>query len=113
MKNLAAQEIRTEALYPSWLLPEPLRLATSGNSPVWQGPLLRLVGPQRLEAAEWLLADGGAAHSAGSCDKPWALRDYFVYRSRQGDLLWIYSERLVATPQSVQQRAWYLHGFFA
>ncbi len=113
LKPLAPAGIRTEALYPSWLLPEPLRLATSGNSPVWQGPLQRLVGPQRLEAAEWLLADGGAARPAGVCDKPRALRDYFVYRSRQGDLLWIYSERLVATPQSVQQRAWYLHGFFA
>ncbi|MGC1175450.1 MAG: DNA polymerase Y family protein, partial [Polaromonas sp.] len=62
---------------------------------------------------EWLRADGDAARGAGACEKPWALRDYFVYRSRQGDLLWIYSERLVATPQSAQQRAWYLHGFFA
>ena len=113
LKTSAPPEIRTEALFPTWLLPEPLRLATSGNSPVWQGPLLRLVGPQRLEAAEWMLADGGAARSAEVRDKPWALRDYFVYRSRQGDLLWIYSERLMATPQSAQQRAWYLHGFFA
>ncbi|OOG39895.1 DNA polymerase Y family protein [Polaromonas sp. A23] len=113
LKHQAAGETCTEALYPTWLLPEPLRLATSGNSPVWQGKLVRLVGPQRLEAAEWLRADGDAARSAGVCDKPWALRDYFVYRSRQGDLLWIYSERLVAAPQSAQQRAWYLHGFFA
>ena len=113
LKTSAPPEIRTEALFPTWLLPEPLRLATSGNSPVWQGPLLRQVGPQRLEAAEWMLADGGAARSAEVRDKPWALRDYFVYRSRQGDLLWIYSERLMATPQSAQQRAWYLHGFFA
>ncbi len=113
LKPLVPAGIRTEALYPSWLLPEPLRLAISGNSPVWQGPLQRLVGPQRLEAAEWLLAEGGAARPVGVCDKPWALRDYFVYRSRQGDLLWIYSERLVATSQSAQQRAWYLHGFFA
>lgn len=113
LKNDAANELRTEALYPGWLLPQALRLATSGNSPVWQGKLVRLVGPQRLEAAEWLLADGDAACHAGGCDKPWAFRDYFVYRSRQGDLLWIYSERLVATPQSARQRAWYLHGFFA
>lgn len=104
---------RTEALYPSWLLPEPLKLATAGNSPLYQGKLVRLTGPQRLEAAEWLLADSDAARHAGMCAKPWALRDYFIYRSQQGSLLWIYSERLVATPQSAQQRAWYLHGFFA
>ncbi len=103
---------RTEALYPSWLLPEPLQLATLGNSPVYQGKLVRLTGPQRLEAAEWLLPDAAAARS-GLSAKPWALRDYFIYRSQQGSLLWIYSERLVATPEAVQQRAWYLHGFFA
>ena len=104
---------KTEALYPTWLLREPLKLATAGNNPVYQGKLTRLAGPQRLEAAEWLLADSGAARSAGVCEKPWALRDYFIYRSPQGSLLWIYSERLVPTPEAVQQRAWYLHGFFA
>lgn len=104
---------KTEALYPSWLLPEPLQLATAGNRPVYQGPLVRLTGPQRLEAAEWLLPDSVAAQRVGVCAKPWALRDYFVYRSQQGSLLWIYSERLVAAPEALQQRAWYLHGFFA
>ena len=107
---------RTEALYPTWLLPQPLKLATAGNSPVYQGKLVRLTGPQRLEAAEWLLADSDAARQAGLCAKPWALRDYFIYRSQQGSLLWIYSERLVAAPEAGQQRAWcawYLHGFFA
>ena len=106
-------EIKTEALYPTWLLPEPLKLATVGNSPVYQGKLHRLTGPQRLEAAEWLLADSDAARGAGLCEKPWALRDYFIYRSQQGGLLWIYSERLGATPEAARQRAWYLHGFFA
>lgn len=106
-------EIKTEALYPTWLLPEPLKLATIGNSPVYQGKLHRLTGPQRLEAAEWLLADSDAARGAGLCEKPWALRDYFIYRSQQGGLLWIYSERLGATPEGARQHAWYLHGFFA
>jgi protein ImuB len=106
-------EIKTEALYPAWLLPEPLKLATAGNNPVYQGKLHRLAGPQRLEAAEWLLADSEAARGAGLSEKPWALRDYFIYRSQQGGLLWVYSERLGATPESAPQRAWYLHGFFA
>ena len=106
-------EIKTEALYPAWLLPEPLKLATAGNSPVYQGKLQRLAGPQRLEAAEWLLADSEAARGAGLSEKPRVLRDYFIYRSQQGGLLWIYSERLGATPEAARQRAWYLHGLFA
>ncbi len=98
---------RTEALYPTWLLPEPIHLATFGNSPVYQGKLQRLAGPQRLEATGWLMKSCEA-------DKPPAIRDYFIYRSPQGALLWIYSERLAITPTaSVQPRAWYLHGFFA
>ena len=105
-------EVRTEALYPTWLLPEPLQLASVGNSPVYQGPLVRVAGPQRLEATGWLLA----TDSAGQRGKPPAIRDYFIYRSLQAGLLWIYTERLaVATPPSAPAppRAWYLHGFFA
>lgn len=109
----ASPASRTEALYPTWLLPEPLKLGTSGNSPVYQGKLTRLTGPQRLEAAEWLLAGSDAADPASLCEKPWAFRDYFIYRSQQGGLLWIYSERLGESPQGARQRAWYLHGFFA
>lgn len=120
--------IRAEALYPSWLLPEPLRLASVGNSPVYQGALVRLAGPQRLEAAGWLMKTdqtgnqpgAGPGGNTGTRGKPPAIRDYFIYRSQQAGLLWIYSERLpVAAPPraddtaAAQARAWYLHGFFA
>ena len=99
--------VRTEALYPTWLLPEAIHLATFGNSPVYQGRLQRLAGPQRLEATGWLMKNRAA-------DKLPAIRDYFIYRNQQGALLWIYSERLAVAPAaSVQPRAWYLHGFFA
>ena len=106
-------EAKMDALYPAWLLPEPIKLATAGNNPVYQGPLRRLAGPQRLEAAQWLLAGSEAARDAGLSEKPLVLRDYFIYRSQQGGLLWIYSERLGPTPEGARQRAWYLHGFFA
>ena len=105
-------------MYPSWLLPEPLKLAVAGDSPVYQGRLVRLAGPQRLEATGWLMA--GASGDSGAADgargKPPAIRDYFIYRSVHAGLLWIYSERLpVTAPQAPrgQTRAWYLHGFFA
>ena len=112
---------KNEDLYPSWLLPEPLKLAVAGDSPVYQGRLVRLAGPQRLEATGWLRAGeaglaGGADGADGGRGKPPAIRDYFIYRSLHAGLLWIYSERLpVGAPQAVQgqTRAWYLHGFFA
>ncbi len=101
---------RADALYPTWLLPQPLRLAAVGDSPVYQGPLLRLAGPQRLEASGWLMS----GEAAGVRSKPAAIRDYFIYRSQQAGLLWIFSERLpVPQPAHAQPRAWYLHGFFA
>ncbi|MEO6017085.1 MAG: DNA polymerase Y family protein [Polaromonas sp.] len=105
---------RAEALYPAWLLPEPIKLQAMGNGPIYQGPLARLAGPQRLEAAEWLVPDHGIRNAdPGLSEKPWTFRDYYIYRSQQGGLLWIYSERLGATSQGTGQRAWYLHGFFA
>ncbi len=114
---------KTEALYPTWLLPQPIKLATVGNSPVYQGKLTRLAGPQRLEASGWLMSNDiecnaqGRAQNSAQGDIPPAIRDYFIYRSQQASLLWIYSERLAIAPTTVAapaaQRAWYLHGFFA
>ena len=111
LKSLRKEENqKTEALYPSWLLPEPLRLQALRDSPVYQGPLVRLAGPQRLEASGWLMAGDGE----GARGKPPAMRDYFIYCSQQGSLLWIYSERLaMGASQAEQPHAWYLHGFFA
>ena len=110
---------KTEALYPTWLLPQPIKLATVGNSPVYQGKLTRLAGPQRLEASGWLMSNDIEGNTQGNTqgstqgDIPPAIRDYFIYRSQQASLLWIYSERLAVAPQAAGQRAWYLHGFFA
>lgn len=99
-----------QALYPSWLLEAPLPLLVRQQHPQYQGPLALLAGPQRLETGWW----GG-----GEC----ALRDYFVARSAQSGLLWVYRERLGSPsgPGEVngQDHAdahpakWYLHGFFA
>ncbi|OYT93320.1 MAG: hypothetical protein CFE43_03480 [Burkholderiales bacterium PBB3] len=87
------------ALYPSWLLAAPQRLVVQQGQPQYQGALELLAGPQRLEAG-WLeeAAD-------------FALRDYFVARSRAG-LLWVYRERLPG-PGGPASAHWYLHGLFA
>ena len=101
--------IHTDALYPTWLLLQPLKLISRAGAPMYQGPLVKLAGPQRLEAAGWLMAE--------RIDINPALRDYFIYRSSQGALLWIYSERLVVVnsdqAQHHVQREWYLQGVFA
>ena len=95
----------TDALFPTWLLTKPLKLTSRAGAPLHHGPLVKLAGPQRLEATGWLLAE--------SADIVPALRDYFVYRSSQGTLLWIFSERLALTERDHLQREWYLQGVFA
>ncbi|APW43987.1 hypothetical protein [Rhodoferax saidenbachensis] len=86
------------SLYPTWLLAAPLKLAVQQQCPQYQGPLTLLAGPQRLEAG-WL--EGAPA-----------LRDYFVARSAQAGLVWIYQERLGLQGRA-EDGAWYLHGLFA
>ena len=103
------------ALAPTWLLAEPLKLASNPLGPLAPvpfapGPLRLLAGPQRLEAAGW----GGT---------PGALRDYFLARGQHTGLLWIYRERLGTAPHSQGVDApspahpachdWYWHGLFA
>lgn len=93
------KSFKQEALYPTWLLATPQKLAVRGQRPHYPGPLTLLAGPQRLEAGGW----GGT-----DC----ALRDYFLARSEQAGLLWIYRERL-AGPGPDADANWYLHGLFA
>jgi protein ImuB len=92
-----------DALYPSWVLPQPLRLRMQGETPCFGGPLRRLARLYRVETAWW---DG---------DGP-TLRDYFVARSPQSGLVWIYRERprhLAEDMAQARQFAWYLQGLYA
>ena len=80
------------------------------DRPLYQGPLTLLVGPQRLEAGWW----GTASPAATTV----TLRDYFLARSAQAVLLWIYRERLTASrpladpPSERSGSHWYLQGVF-
>ena len=89
--GLKSASLQADALYPTWLLAEPLPLAVLHGTPHYQGPLTLVAGPQRLET--------------GWFDTP-ALRDYFIAQSPQAGLLWVFRERLGA------RSAWYLHGRF-
>ena len=89
----------TESLYPPWVLPQPLRLEMSGDVPCYGGPLQRLARMYRVETGWW--EDSGPA-----------LRDYFIARSPDAGLVWIYRERPVQAAQARQFR-WYLQGLYA
>ncbi|HEY5580971.1 MAG TPA: DNA polymerase Y family protein [Rhodoferax sp.] len=99
----ALKDINSSALYPTWLLATPRQLAVHQKRPHYLGPLTLVAGPQRLEAGWWVADD---------C----ALRDYFLARSEQSGLLWIYRARLSGQGAAANANAnaqWYLHGLFA
>ncbi|MBA2963553.1 MULTISPECIES: Y-family DNA polymerase [Ramlibacter] len=92
-----------DALYPSWVLPQPLRLRMQGETPCFGGPLRRLARLYRVETAWW---DGAGP----------TLRDYFVARSPRSGLVWIFRERpchLAEDLAQARQFAWYLQGLYA
>lgn len=93
-----------DALYPTWLLPEPLPLEVRGELPCYAGgPLRRFARLYRLETGWW---EGGAP----------ARRDYFIARSEQAGLVWIYREHppaLAAGQPQPRASRWFLQGFYA
>ena len=88
-----------DVLYPPWLLTEPLRLQVKADQPWYQGPLQLLTRARRIETSWW----------NSDLQAP-VLRDYFIARSEQAGLLWIFRERLSADQEHAQ---WFLHGLYA
>jgi len=100
-----AEPTAIDPLYPPWLLPQPLQLEVKGEKPQYYGPLRLLAGPQRLETGWW----DDSAHGLAS-------RDYFIARSDEAGLLWVYRERLAARSGSESESApvrWFLQGIYA
>ncbi|WP_374669543.1 DNA polymerase Y family protein [Ramlibacter sp.] len=89
-----------DALYPPWLLREPVPLQVKADKPFYLGPLALLTRARRLEAAWWDTAQAGPV-----------LRDYFIARSEAAGLLWIFRERLAPEQQAAAR--WFLHGLYA
>ncbi|QFZ86263.1 DNA polymerase Y family protein [Variovorax paradoxus] len=102
-KEAKAAASQPDAIYPPWLLPEPLLLEMDGERPCYRGPLSKLIGPQRVEAGWW-----GGKEDGG---QP-AMRDYYVAESPEAGLVWIFRERPSARFSSGEVR-WYLQGFYA
>lgn len=87
-------------LQPPWILRQPMPLAVVQERPVYQGPLVLLAGPDRLETGWWI------TDCAGTGQDDLTLRDYFVAESEHAGLLWIYRQR------TGLQLGWYLHGIY-
>ncbi len=77
---------------PFWLLDPPRSLKEIESVPHYQGPLRLLAGPERIESGWW--------------DGEDVARDYFIARTADEALVWVYRER-------GSQARWYLHGLFA
>ena len=94
-----------DAIHPPWLLPIALRLAVVREAPQYMGPLRLLTRPQRIETGWWDPSGPGLA-----------LRDYFIARSEQAGLVWIYRERpssLADSEATGSQPRWFLQGLYA
>ena len=88
---------------PTWVLPEPLKLATRGHRPMYQGVLHLLSGPHRVEGGWWHRIGEGEAATTAHVE-----RDYWVALSEHAGVLWVFQQRLAG-----DETAWYLHGHFA
>ncbi|HEX2011292.1 MAG TPA: DNA polymerase Y family protein [Roseateles sp.] len=86
---------------PSFLLDEPLKLAVREHRPHYQGPLMLLVGPDRIEGGWWDRLPGLSLSR-------YVMRDYWVAQSQTAGTLWVYSTRM-----DDGELAWFLHGVFA
>ena len=111
------------ALWPTWLLSVPRRLAMQGHRPCHHGLLRLLAGPHRFEAGWWPCAADAVTEagvpgdpSNGTAPPGLALRDYFVAHNPVAGLVWVFRERLA--PQrgdgvaAVPLQRWFLHGVF-
>jgi protein ImuB len=85
-KEFSSKEQKQNGSRPLWLLEQPRRLA--------EGEFTLLAGPERIESGWW---DGAEAR-----------RDYFIARTGETSLAWIYRER-----GAQAAGGWFLHGLFA
>ncbi len=76
---------------PLWLLEAPRPLRVQRHRPVYEGPLVMLTRPERIEAGWW---DGGLA-----------TRDYFIAERADGLRCWVYASAPAIPPAAGRKRA--------
>jgi protein ImuB len=80
---------------PAWLLPQPKPLREREGQPLWKSALTLLRGPERVSNHWWRGDQRDGVHE----------RDYYVARTGEGTLCWIFRE--------TKTHRWFLHGWFA
>lgn len=104
------------ALWPTWLLRTPQRLAVQGHKPCHHGLLRLLAGPHRFEAGWWSCSEASAPGDPAGSGPALALRDYFVAHNDAAGLVWVFRERLPPPASEgapgLELPRWFLHGLF-
>ena len=88
---------------PTFVFPEPIRLAMRSERPLYQGLLLLLAGPHRVEGGWWDRTTENGEQKTRN-----VARDYWVALSEHAGLLWVFQTRLAN-----DETAWFVHGIFA
>lgn len=113
--TVAPSEFRGGAARPVWLLPQPQPLRERDGIPLLPKPLTLLRGPERVDN-HWWRAEGEGEYQ---------VRDYFVARTHDDRLCWVYrefffplvesgeSEENIAAESDTPACRWFLHGWFA
>lgn len=89
---------------PSFMLPTPLRLAVKGSRPLYEGALILLSGPHRIEGGWWHRIEATSQNE---------VRDYYMALSEHAGVLWVYQTRLDTEAVESSRSAWFLAGVFA
>ncbi|TAG77272.1 MAG: DNA polymerase Y family protein [Burkholderiales bacterium] len=87
-----AKQFRLGKIRPTWLLREPKSLIEMQGRPQYNGELILLAGPERIDTGWW--------------DNSPVARDYFVASNPLHEVCWIFRDYR-------QGKRWYLHGFFS
>ncbi|WP_235533707.1 MULTISPECIES: DNA polymerase Y family protein [unclassified Roseateles] len=87
---------------PTFLLERPLKLTVRNERPFYQGRLIPIVGPERVEGGWWNRLPGASLATQH------AEREYWTVQSEIAGTLWIFSTR-----EETGEPAWYLHGMFS
>jgi protein ImuB len=88
---------------PAFILATPVKLATREDRPLYQGMLLLVSGPHRVESGWWHRVQSDEGMHAQI-----VMRDYFVAISEHAGALWVFQTRMAH-----EETSWYLHGVFA
>lgn len=86
---------------PTFVLETPLELAVIDHRPYYEGPLILLIGPDRVEGGWWDRLPGTSATRN-------VVRDYWIAQSDTAGVLSIFN-----TQDADDRIAWFLHGHFA